>query len=88
MRKLKTLAASAALASVMTVGLWSATSVTASAETVCNQWHECWHADNHYDYPGAVGIAVHPDAWHDHHYHWRHDHAGHGYYRSGVWIGL
>jgi hypothetical protein len=88
MRKLTTLAASAALASIMTVGLWSATSVTASAETVCNRWHECWHVDNHYDYPANVGIVVRPDGWHGRHYHWRHAHPGHGYYRSGVWIGL
>ena len=80
MRKLKTLAASAALASVMTVGLWSASTVTASAE--------CWHVNNHYDYPGNVGIVVRPDGWHGRHYHWRHDHDGRGYYRSGVWIGL
>lgn len=60
---------------------------SASAEVVCNQWHECWHVHDHFnDYPPAAGVMFHPDNWHGRHNHWRHDNFGHGYYRNGAWI--
>jgi heme A synthase len=89
MRALRKLIATGAVVGALTTGAWVATSASASAETVCNQWHECWHVNNHYnDYPAGVGIVFHPDNWHGRHYHWRHDNSGHGYYRNGVWIGF
>ncbi len=61
----------------------------ASAEVVCNRWGDCWHTRSAYDYPTGLGIVIHPDNWYGYHYrryHWRGDHDGRGYYRSGIWF--
>jgi|HubBroStandDraft_6_1064221.scaffolds.fasta_scaffold299060_2 hypothetical protein len=60
----------------------------ASAEIACNGEGECWHIHNHYVYHPEFGIVVHPDGWAwgpNDHYVWR-EHAGRGYWHSGVWI--
>jgi hypothetical protein len=89
MRDFKKLIAAGALTASLTAGAWAATSVSASAEVVCNRFHECWHVrDRFNDYPPAAGIVFHGDGWHQRHYHWRHDNFGRGYYRNGVWIGF
>jgi hypothetical protein len=86
MKKFKALMVGGAVTAALTAGLWSATATTASADVVCNQWNECWHVRNHYDYPTGLGIVFHPNGWHGRHMHWRHDRWDHGYYRNGVWI--
>jgi hypothetical protein len=61
----------------------------ASANVVCNQWRECWHVRDRFDYPSGVGIVVRGDDWgraHQRDWHWRADRFDRGYYRNGVWI--
>lgn len=59
----------------------------ASADVACNRWGECWHVQDRMAYPGELGIVWHPDHWRaGHHYHFRQDHPGHGYYRNGAWV--
>jgi hypothetical protein len=66
-----------------------ATAAAASADVVCNQADNvCWHTHRHYDYRPDYGVVVHPNNWAwgpGDHYTWR-EHAGRGYWRSGVWI--
>ncbi len=62
----------------------------ASAEIVCNDEGDCWHAKNRYDYKPEFGLHVYKDDWkwgdHEHtKYRWR-EHDGRGYWRQGVWI--
>jgi hypothetical protein len=61
---------------------------SASAAIVCNGEGACWHVRNHYAYPPAYGLVVHPDNWRwgpRERYVWR-EHPGRGYWRNGVWI--
>jgi hypothetical protein len=61
---------------------------SASAYVACNRYGDCWHTTSRYDYRPAFGITVHDDGWrwgHRDHYRWR-EHAGRGYWRSGVWV--
>jgi len=78
---------------LMTAAIASATGAvlaasSASADVVCNRWHECWNVHDRFDYPPGVGITFHTDDWRMRHrdWHWRDDHDGRGYYRNGVWI--
>lgn len=65
---------------------------TASADIVCNEEGDCWHARERHEYRPELRLRVHPDDWrwseadHDR-YRWR-DHHGRGYWRGGVWIDL
>lgn len=78
-----------ALVSVVAGVTFAAASAPASAETVCNRRHECWHVRDHYNYPARLGIVFHNDNWRARHndrsWHWRAEHRDHGYYRNGVW---
>ncbi len=39
-------------------------STAASADVVCNRWHDCWHVQNRFnDYPANVGVTFHDDTW-------------------------
>ncbi len=54
----------------------------------CNRYGDCWHTTGRYDYRPAFGVTVHDDNWrwgHRDRYRWR-EHAGRGYWRSGVWV--
>ncbi|MEI9901259.1 MAG: hypothetical protein WDN31_15225 [Hyphomicrobium sp.] len=66
------------------------TATAASAAIVCNDEGDCWHVKGRVNYKPEFKLHVHPDSWkwdHKGHYKW-HEHEGHGYWRSGVWIGL
>lgn len=84
----KKLLATAAVA----CGLAMMASAPASAYIACNAEGDCWHSDTRYTAPG-VTFDWHPDDWYFHQ-HWDADHpwhdyhAGRGYWRGGVWIGL
>jgi hypothetical protein len=70
------------------VGALALSAGAASAEIVCNDDGDCWHVRHHMDYPAGIRLHVHPDHWRwggRDHYRWR-EHAGHGYWRSGVWV--
>ncbi|HEX3405916.1 MAG TPA: hypothetical protein VHS81_01665 [Caulobacteraceae bacterium] len=86
---LKSALVKGALAAAMTAGTLVAASA-ASADVVCNRANECWHVHDRLDYPAALGMVFHEDAWadahRDNHYHWRADRFDRGYYRNGVWI--
>lgn len=87
MRGVKSLIAAGAACGVIAAGAWAVTTTSASAETVCNRWHECWHVHNHIaDYPADLGVTYYPDTWRGHHNHWRTDRDDHGYYRNGAWV--
>lgn len=95
MTSIKKSLSTACMAAVLGVGVLAATVGSASAYVVCSNAGDCWHADQRYNYGPELGIQVHPDDWYFHHdwnhdndHHWRDYHAGHGYYRGGVWIGL
>jgi hypothetical protein len=63
---------------------------TASADVACNDEGDCWHIKGHADYKPEFKLHVHPDSWkwgEKEHYRF-HEHEGHGYWHSGVWIGL
>jgi hypothetical protein len=64
---------------------------SASAEIACNGEGECWHIKGKASfYKPEHGVKVYPDSWKwgkDEHYKW-HEHKGHGYWKSGIWIGL
>jgi hypothetical protein len=76
-----------ALAALLGAGAVIASAGSASAYIVCNRDGDCWHTHNRHHYRFAWGITVHPDhwRWRGDHYRW-HEHAGRGYWRSGVWI--
>jgi len=68
------------------------TATAASAEIVCNAEGDCWHAKARADYRPEIRLNVHPDNWkwaenEGRNHRWR-EHEGHGYWRSGIWIGL
>jgi hypothetical protein len=79
-----------ALAAAVAASAIAATAVPASAEIVCNRWHECWTVHRHVVYPRAAGVIYHRDSWrraHERAWHWREEHRDdRGYWRNGVWI--
>ena len=90
MRSLKTILATAAVASTLGVGFVAVTSAPASAYVACNRAGECWHSDSRYRAPGFA-LTFHDDAWRARQHWtgrhmWRENHEGRGYYRNGVWI--
>lgn len=66
---------------------------SASAYIVCNDYGDCWHAENRYRAPG-IRFEYHPDDWYFHRtwsdrdrYRWRSEYRrDRGYWRNGVWI--
>jgi hypothetical protein len=76
---------------LVAAGALTFAATSASAEIVCNREGECWHIHGRADfYKREHGVHVYPDSWkwgkHEH-YKW-HEHEGHGYWKSGIWIGL
>jgi hypothetical protein len=73
------------------LGSLALTATAASAEIVCNDDGDCWHVKRH-DYGPELKLHVHPDSWkwgeHERTKYRFREHEGHGYWRSGVWIGL
>jgi hypothetical protein len=66
------------------------TATAASAAIVCNGEGDCWHVKEHRDYAPGLNLRVYPDNWkwkEAEHHRWR-EHAGHGYWRGGVWVDL
>jgi len=63
---------------------------SASAAIVCNDDGDCWHVKGHANYKPELKLHVYGDnwKWKDHDKHRWHEHKGHGYWRSGVWIDL
>ena len=86
--KIRSLLTTAALAALVGVSAMAATSTAATARTVCNNYGDCWHESNRYDYPVNLGVRFHTNRWHsnDHRYNWRDNHDGRGYYRQGLWV--
>ena len=78
--KLRNLLTTAALAALVGVSAMAATSTAASARTVCNNYGDCWHEGNRYDYPTTLGVRFHSNRWHSHNhrYNWRDNHDGPG----------
>ncbi len=81
-----------ALIAAMAASALTATATAASADVACNRYGECWHVKDHYtNYPAAVGVTFHDEAWyashrHDRRTHWRQDRDDdHGYYAHGTW---
>ena len=77
----------AILAGAATLAL---SAVSASAAIVCNDDGDCWHVRGRPHYGSDVKVYVHPDNWrwgHGKHFRWR-EHAGHGYWRHGVWVDI
>jgi hypothetical protein len=77
-------------AALLGAGMLALTATTASAEIVCNGDGDCWHVKEHRVYEPGLNLSVHPDNWKwdgNGHHRW-HEHEGHGYWRSGVWIKL
>jgi hypothetical protein len=79
-----------ALGAVVAASALAATTTVASADTVCNRYHECWTTHERYnDYPSSLSIQFHNDSWRRHHrhgYQWRADpQDDHGYYDHGKW---
>jgi len=77
-----------AVAAVLGASAVALSASGASARIVCNQWGECWHVRNVYNYQPTFGLVVHEDGWRwgaADHYRWR-EHRGRGYWRQGVWI--
>lgn len=76
------------LGAIVGAGALAATAGTASAYVACNRYGDCWHTNERYAYRPHWGIRVHGDDWrwraHER-YRWR-EHAGRGYWRSGVWV--
>jgi hypothetical protein len=86
---LKSKTVQAVLFAAIAGGTFVATAAPASAEVVCNRWHECWRVNDHYNYPRALGVVVRDEAWIAHHrgYRMRAHHEGRGYWRNGRWHG-
>jgi hypothetical protein len=79
-------------AALLSAGALAMTATTASAAIVCNGAGDCWHVQGHADYKPDLRLTVHPDNWKwrdadASHHRWR-EHAGHGYWRGGVWVDL
>jgi hypothetical protein len=77
-------------AALMGAGMLALTATTASAEIVCNADGDCWHVREHRVYEPGLKLRVYPDnwKWKEHEKFRWHEHAGHGYWRSGVWVDL
>ena len=63
----------------------------ASAAIVCNDEGDCWRVKGHALYKPELRLHVYDDSWkwkEGERYHWREAGHGHGYWRSGVWIGI
>ena len=81
-----------ALGVALASGTLVATTVSASADIVCNRYNECWHVSERYTtYPTTLGVVFYNDDWRtthvkDTHYIWRDDPTDeHGYYMNGEW---
>ena len=77
---------------VIAAGALALGASTASAEIVCNDAGDCWHVREHREFRPELRLHVYPDDWRwkesdSHRYRWR-EHAGHGYWRGGVWVDL
>jgi hypothetical protein len=76
------------LSAVLSAGALALTAGSASAYVACNRAGDCWHTTDRYNYRPGFGVSVHDDNWrwrsHER-YRWR-EHAGRGYWRSGVWV--
>lgn len=67
---------------------FSATAAT--ADIVCNDDGDCWHARERVEYEPTLKLHVHPDDWKwrdSDHYRWR-EHEGRGYWKGGVWVDI
>jgi hypothetical protein len=75
---------------LVAAGALTLAATSASAAVVCNDEGDCWHVKGEAKYKPEFKLNIHPDNWKfadkDHHK-WR-EHEGHGYWRSGVWIGI
>ena len=64
----------------------------ASAAVVCNDEGDCWRVKERRDYKPELKLRVYDDDWKwkdGEKYRWRDSGGpGHGYWRSGVWIGI
>lgn len=58
--------------------------VGASAELACSD-NVCWHVHEHYDYPSAARVVVHPDDWHHGDKVQIREHEGRGYWHGDRW---
>ena len=91
MTKFKSVLAKSALIITVAGGILAASATVASADVACNRYGECWTVRDHYtNYPTALGVIFHDDAWRAAHahgrYHWRDDRPDdHGYYDHNVW---
>ncbi len=76
-------------ATLVAAGALALGATGASAAVVCNDEGDCWHVKGEAKYKPEVKVHVHPDNWKfaDKDHRWR-EHGGHGYWRSGVWIGI
>ena len=87
--KIKSLFLAAATAAIAGAGLVAVTT-PAAAYIVCNREGECWHVRDRVTYKPEFGVVIHEDNWkwgkHEK-FKW-HEHEGHGYWRSGIWVGL
>ena len=54
MTSVKSTLIKSALAAAVAAGAVAATSVPASAEVVCNRYHECWRVKEHVTYPARA----------------------------------
>ena len=67
------------------------TATASSAAVVCNDEGDCWRVKERRDYELGLKLRAYDDDWKwkdCEKYRWRDPGAGHGYYRSGVWIGI
>ncbi len=74
------------LAASLTAGALAFTAGIASADIACTG-NVCWHAHEHYNYPGSAHVVVHPDSWHwgaNEHFTFR-EHEGRGYWHGDRW---
>ena len=91
MSKFKSALVKGALIASVAAGAIVATTTTASAYVACNRFGECWRvADRYPNYPLALGVVIHDDAWWAGHpngrWHMRRDqNDDHGFYDHGMW---
>ena len=75
---------------IVMIGALTLAASSASAAIVCNDEGDCWHMKGEARYKPELRLHVHPDNWkfaEKDRYRWR-EHEGHGYWKSGVWIGI
>ena len=75
---------------IVVTGALTFAASSASAAIVCNDEGDCWHIRGEARYKPELRLHVHPDHWkfaEKDRYRWR-EHEGHGYWKSGVWIGI